>query len=57
MKRSITPITIPKRGTHGVRVDPFVPFWMRQSDEQLLEVFMTLKPYFALEQHRNDSLD
>lgn len=55
-ERSITPVSIPKRGTHGVRTERFAPFWRQLPDDEIYEVFFVLKPYFNLKEHRDTDL-
>jgi hypothetical protein len=54
---SFSAIAVPKRGTHGVRTERFTGFWNAVPDDELEELFYTLKPYFSLAQHKHCDLD
>lgn len=57
MERGISFIAVPKRGTHGVRVERYLPFWNHAPDEELDDLFMLLKPYFQTAQRKTINLD
>lgn len=56
MESQCVVIEIPKRGTHGTRVERYRAMWETVPLDELMTVFKLLKPYFAQSQHRCDDL-